>query len=51
MAALATAVDVGAEDIDFGAEAQARGMELISCSRVRGGNYHLQPCVWCFTFW
>lgn len=41
MAALTTtaaAAAVGAEDIDFGAEAQARGMELVSCIRVRGGG-------------
>ena len=40
MAALTTtaaaAAAVGAEDIDFNAEAQARGMELVSCVRVRG---------------
>lgn len=37
-AAAAAAPAVGAEDIDFNAEAQARGMELVSCVRVRGGK-------------
>lgn len=44
MAALTTAAATAvgaAEDIDFDAEAQARGMELVSCVRVRAGKYRL----------